>query len=80
MPGQPPLCTNCGQGRLVELEMTVKSGEVLTMTSCQRCETRTWAADGRPVDREELLRITSGNPDFTPTPSERTTRRSKARG
>jgi len=62
-------CANCSHTGLVELQMTVKSGHELTMLSCSRCEARTWLVDEQPVDRDEVLKITSGDPDFVVQPS-----------
>lgn len=64
-------CSRCDRGTVVELEMTTKSGEKLALASCTRCETRTWTSDGVPVDRQDVLKITSGDPDFAVTPSAR---------
>jgi hypothetical protein len=72
-------CTRCDKGNVVELEMTAKNGQVMTMASCTRCETRTWTVDGAPVERDEVLRITSGDPDFEVTPSASTSRRGRSR-
>lgn len=68
-------CPECGHRNVVELGMAAKDGTRLTLMSCTRCETRTWAADGEPVTREEMLRITAGDPDFVVTPSPARTRR-----
>ena len=73
-------CTNCDKGNDVELEMTAKNGQLLTMASCPRCETRTWTSDGAPVAMDEVLKITSGNPEFAVTPSASTTRRARSSG
>ena len=72
-------CTNCGQGRPIELQMTTKSGQVLTMTSCPRCESRSWYADNQPVSIDAVLKITAEDPEFRMTPSVRTVREA-ARG
>ena len=77
MPEQ--VCATCGQPRPLELQMTVKSGQVLTMVSCSRCETRTWFADGEPVSMDEVLKITSGNPDLVIEPSARAPKHAPSR-
>lgn len=77
MPEQ--VCATCGQPRPLELQMTVKSGQVLTMVSCSRCETRTWFADGEPVSMDEVLKITSGNPDLVIEPSTRAPKHAPSR-
>lgn len=66
---QPTACPECGHRNVVELGMTSKTGRSLLLLSCTRCETRTWTADGEPVSRDEMLRITAGDPDFVVTPS-----------
>jgi hypothetical protein len=71
----PVPCVICGRGRPVELQMTVKSGQVLTMVSCPGCETRSWYADGTPVTKGEVLKITANDPDFVVVPSVSTTRK-----
>jgi hypothetical protein len=60
---------------LVELEMKVKGGQVLTMLSCSQCETRTWLSDGAPVSVADVLKLTAGDPEFTVTPSVKAQRR-----
>ena len=67
-------CRRCDRGTVVELEMTAKTGEVLALASCTRCETRTWTSDGVPVEMADVLKITSGDPDFVVTPSGRKAR------
>ena len=69
----PPACATCGRSNPVELQMTTKSGQVLTMVSCTRCEARTWFADGRRLDMKDVLKATSGDPDFEVTPAARRT-------
>jgi hypothetical protein len=59
--------------------MTVKSGAVLTMLSCPRCETRSWLADGEPVSKDDVLRMTSGDADFVMTAPAKKPRRTAAR-
>ncbi len=73
-------CTRCARGTVVELEMKAKNGQVLAMSSCTRCETRSWTADGEPVSRDEVLRITSGNPDFEVVPTPKKPRKARAAG
>jgi len=77
MPEQ--VCATCGQPRPLELQMTVKSGQVLTMVSCSRCETRTWFADGQPISMDDVLKITSGNPEFVVNPSTRAPKNAPSR-
>jgi hypothetical protein len=70
----PALCHVCGRGRPIELQMTVKTGQVLAMLSCPKCESRTWYADGTPVTKDEVLRITANDPEFVVVPSPSTAR------
>ena len=49
--------------------MRGKDGHTLTMLSCPRCESRTWFADGEPVERTDVLKLSAGNPDFVMSPS-----------
>lgn len=72
-------CESCGRTGPVELQMTVNSGQELTLLSCSGCEARTWLVDGQPVSKEEALRVTSGNPDFVVVPSVRKPKRSAPR-
>jgi DNA-directed RNA polymerase subunit RPC12/RpoP len=65
----PVTCVACGREGPVELQMTVKSGQVLTMVSCPKCESRSWYADGTPVSKEEVLKITANDPEFVVVPS-----------
>ena len=67
-------CSRCDRGNVVELEMKAKNGQVLALASCTKCETRTWTADGVPVEVQDVLKITSGDPDFVVTPSGRKSR------
>lgn len=64
-----PPCERCGRASTIELEMRAKGGQLLTMLSCSRCEHRSWRADDQPVSMAEVLRITSGDADFTMAPS-----------
>jgi hypothetical protein len=49
------------------------------MVSCSRCETRTWCADGEPISMDDVLKITSGNPEFVVTPSARAPKNAPSR-
>jgi len=77
MPEQ--VCATCGQPRPLELQMTVKPDRVLTMVSCSRCETRTWFADGEQISMDDVLKITSGNPEFVVNPSTRAPKHAPSR-
>jgi hypothetical protein len=55
--------------------MTVGSGTTLTLLSCSRCEGRTWLADGELISMDEVLKLTSGDPDFAVAASPRKQRR-----
>jgi hypothetical protein len=57
-------CEKCDRPNPVELAMKVKSGQTLTMLSCSGCEARSWLADGEPIAKEDMLKLTSGDPDF----------------
>ena len=72
-------CPECGQPNPVELAMTVKGGQELTMLSCGRCEARSWLSDGAPVSKSDVLKLTSGDPDFAVVPSAKTQRRTAQR-
>lgn len=69
------LCTSCGRGRPLAVDMKAKTGQQLTMLSCPRCEARTWLADGVAVPMEEVLKITSGDPEFAQTTDGRKNKR-----
>lgn len=62
-------CAACGRSAPPELQMQLKNGKTLTMASCPRCESRSWAADGQPVTMSEVLALTAGDPEFTLSPS-----------
>ena len=64
-------CPTCGSAQPLEMSMRAKNGETLTMRSCMRCETRSWYADGEPVERAQVLRLANGSPDFVMQSSER---------
>ena len=64
----PVACVVCGRERPIELQMTVKNDQVLTMISCPKCETRSWYADGSPVTMDEVLKITANDPEFVVMP------------
>ena len=50
-------CKRC-DGPLVEVPMVV-SGAELTMSSCNRCDQRTWERNGEVVDLTEVLDLTA---------------------
>ena len=49
--------------------MRGKDGHTLTMVSCPRCETRSWYADGEPIERDDVLKLSAGDPAFVMTSS-----------
>ena len=65
----PSHCIVCGRERPIELQMTAKNGQLLTMSSCPKCETRSWYADGESVTMQEVLRITANDPEFVVMPT-----------
>lgn len=71
-------CPGCGRPGAVELQMKVKGGQELTMLSCNQCDARSWLADGSPLSRAEVLKLTSGDPDFIHAPRERAGRKGAA--
>ena len=71
-------CSRCDNGSVVELEMSTKTGQKLALASCTRCETRTWTSDGEPVEVQDVLKLTSGDPDFVVTPSGRKSPRTRS--
>jgi hypothetical protein len=77
MPEQ--VCATCGRPKPLELQMKVKSGQVPTMVSCASCESRTWFADGEEVSMDDVLKITSGDPDFVVNPSARAPKHAPSR-
>jgi hypothetical protein len=64
----PLTCVVCGNRGPIELQMTAKNQQALTMVSCSKCETTSWYADGSPVSKEEVLKITANDPDFVVMP------------
>ncbi|MFV0526524.1 MAG: hypothetical protein ACK5RL_18725 [Acidimicrobiales bacterium] len=51
---QPPApCATCGV-ELVSITITV-DGNDLVMSSCQRCDVRTWRLAGRPIGLDRAL-------------------------
>ena len=74
----PLTCIACGHRGPVELQMTAKNKQVLTMVSCPKCETRSWYADGAPVTMQEVLKITANDPEFVVMPVASRARSSKA--
>lgn len=69
--GRAASCGGCGRAGPLQLQMTVRTGETLSLVSCPRCETRTWFADDDPISRDDLYRLASGKDDFTLSPSKR---------
>lgn len=67
-------CSTCGGQRLVELQMTVKAGPVLTMLRCSACESSSWLVDGVPTEVEGVLAAAARDPHFVLTPSRRAVR------
>jgi hypothetical protein len=65
----PAACIVCGRERPIELQMTAKNQQLLTMLSCPKCETRSWYADGVPVTMQEVLKITANDPEFVVMPT-----------
>ena len=49
------------------------------MVSCASCESRTWFADGEEVSMDDVLKITSGDPDFVVNPSTRAPKHAPSR-
>lgn len=74
----PRTCSSCGRERPVELQMTVKGGQVVTMLSCTACENRTWLVDGEVASMEAVLAATNGDADFVLAPSRRSGREQAA--
>ena len=49
-------CPNCRTARLVQIGMTLKDRSV-TMSSCSRCDTRWWDAEGERLGLPNVLEL-----------------------
>lgn len=49
-------CTACGSQRTTKISMVLTDGSTAAMTSCRRCERRSWtSSDGASLTREDVL-------------------------
>ncbi len=55
LPSADAGCASCGSDQVTRIAMTLTDGTPVQFTSCQRCEHKTWAADGRLLDKDEVL-------------------------
>lgn len=55
-------CEACGRGRPLELQMTTKSGRVLTIPSATATSSRTVSAPTPPAQSMRLAKIAAGVP------------------
>ncbi len=49
------MCTHCGSNQVTELSMTVADGSLLSLSSCHRCEGRTWREGQTVLALSEVL-------------------------
>jgi hypothetical protein len=49
-------CPNCRGARLVQIGLTLKERKV-TMSSCSRCDTRWWDAEGESLGLGNVLEM-----------------------
>ncbi|HVE73862.1 MAG TPA: hypothetical protein VNA30_02040 [Mycobacteriales bacterium] len=64
-------CLRCGAASTVRVEMLAPTGHTLVMSSCPRCDERTWRADGQELALSEVLRLAAGDAAFTVIPAQR---------
>lgn len=48
-------CLACSSERVTRLAMLLTDGTPVEFTSCHACEHRSWVADGRALERHEVL-------------------------
>lgn len=65
----PRSCNSCGRQHPLELEMTVNSGSVLTLLSCNGCEHRTWLLNSETAGVGAVLAAAAGDDAFVLAPS-----------
>lgn len=71
-----PTCLHCGAASVLTVTMPASEpGKALSMTSCLRCENRSWSTSAGTVTMPDVLRNLSDRGDFTLTPSVRPPRR-----
>ena len=50
-------CEACSSTRVTQISMTTSEGHELHMTSCHRCEHKTWREEGQPVPLDRVLSL-----------------------
>jgi hypothetical protein len=53
----PPSCLACQSTAVTQIAMTMTAGQVVQMTSCHRCEHKTWREEGEPVPLDRVLSL-----------------------
>jgi hypothetical protein len=50
-------CEVCDSTAVTTIAMTMTAGQLVQMTSCHRCEHKTWREEGEPVPLNRVLSL-----------------------
>lgn len=53
----PHACEVCESTSVTTIAMTMTAGQLVQMTSCHRCEHKTWREEGQPVPLDRVLSL-----------------------
>ena len=53
----PSTCDECESAAVTTISMVMTGGQSVMMTSCHRCEHKTWREEGSPVPLERVLQL-----------------------
>lgn len=53
----PQPCEECESTAVTTIAMTMTAGQLVQMTSCHRCEHKTWREEGQPVPLDRVLSL-----------------------
>ena len=55
----PDTCVVCASTAVTRIAMTMTAGQLVEMTSCHRCEHKTWREEGESVALDRVLSLAS---------------------
>lgn len=55
-------CPTCGSRNVIEITLTMETGEPVSFYSCHACDKRWWHKDGEPIELSNVLELAKREP------------------
>lgn len=61
-------CPRCGSRNVININLTMETGEPVSFYSCHECDKRWWDKDGEPIGLPNVLELAKRTPKRSAKP------------